>query len=421
MTTSLQIGRLGLDIDMEAPMRWEESGSRVTVSGVISAPATAAEKLWQAEQILNLAGPTRGELAVPVISTAWPERDGWYEVMATEVSPERGFTAGDNRLGWSATMRRIRGGKQPRYELRRLGYPIDNDHSITRSSYAGFLCYPANATAPDFGDDTTWTIGSRSAEGGSVALVTGGGTVLYDTVASLYVPLTDAYIGAPKVEVSVGGSWRTVVGKDIRLTTADLVRINNGLIRASWDTTNHRLQIEAYVSGAWEALEDEFTFTTGGATLTPFGTDPSTITVVRNDASRVTIQLLFPILSGQHRAVMFLSLRRGDRNVLGSIKSSSSRQFGITTSTAAAATTLTSGFHRTADDANGNRYVICSPRTFTGDLTFGTLYLNSGSQSFPFGIGVEAGGTAATGVNTAGSVRSQYYAQPGEQIYVSLP
>lgn len=421
MTTSLQLGRVGLDVDMSAPHSWSEAGDTITMSAYLKRPRTSAEKLWQAEQILNLAGRNRAELAVPFISTAWPERDGWVEVLDTNVSPVGKAAPGSGPLGWSATMRRLRGGKQPRYELRRLGYPIDNDHTITRGSYAGWLAYPATATAPDFGDDVSWTIGSRTSDTGSVAFVTGGSTVLYDTVASLYVPLADAYVGAPKIEVSVGGTWRTVVGKDIRLTTADLVRVNNGMVRASWDTTNHRLQLEAYVSGAWEALEDEFTFTTGGAALTAFGTDPSNITVIRNDASRVTIQLLFPILSGEHRAVMTLSLRRGDRNILGTVKSSSSRQFGIKTSTAAAATTLTSGIHRTADDAQGNRYVICSPRTFTADLAAGTVYLSTGSKSFPFGIGIEAGGTAATGVNTVGSVRSQYYAQPGEQIYVSLP
>jgi hypothetical protein len=423
MATSLQIGRIGLDIDMEAPMRWDESGGRVSLSGVIVAPSTDAERLWQAEQILNLAGPTRSELAVPLISTAWPERNGWYEVLSTDVSPEVGFVAGASRMRWSASLRRLRGGAMPRYELRRLGHAIANDHSINRASYAGWLSAPGTAVAPDFGDDATWTVGSRPSDTGAVTFVTGGGTVLYNTVASLFVPIADAYNGAAKIEVDITGSgdWRTVVGKDMKLLAGNRVRLSNGLVRVGWNTTNHRLTMAVYTGSAWESLTEEFTFTSGGGSLTPFGVSPSTITVVRNDAARVTIQLLMPFLSGQHRVVMFLSLRRGDYNVLGSVKSSSSRQFGINPSAATATTSITSAVHRTANDSNGNRWVISSPRAFTPNLTDGWLHLTTGSKSFPFGIGIELNGTSAIAPYTVGPVRSQYYSQPGEQIYITLP
>ena len=53
----------------------------------------------------------------------------------------------------------------------------------------------------------------------AVSALVGGGTTLYDTVCSLYVPIEDAYDGAPKIEVDITGtgSWRAVVGKDMDL------------------------------------------------------------------------------------------------------------------------------------------------------------------------------------------------------------
>jgi hypothetical protein len=424
MATSLQIGRIGLDIDMEAPMRWDESGGRVSLSGVIVAPSTDAERLWQAEQILNLAGPTRSELAVPLISTAWPERNGWYEVLSTDVSPEVGFVAGASRMRWSASLRRLRGGAMPRYELRRLGHAIANDHSINRGSSTGFVAFPASATAPDFGSDVTWSRWLRTSDTGGMVLVTGGGTTLYDTIVSLQVPIADAYVGAARIEYDVtgSGSWKTVVGKDMRWSSATRWRISNGLVRCSWDATGKALVIEGRAGSSWEALDEKFSFSTGGASLTAINTDPVAVTVVRNDAARVTVQLLLPLFTDTHRVALFLSLRRGDLNILGSLKSSSSRQFGIVPSATTAVTSLTSAIHRTSNDTLGNRWVVSSPRTWaTTDLAHGNLYLTSGSKSFPFGIGFQPDGTSAAGIEGVGNIRSHYYAQPGEQIYVTLP
>jgi hypothetical protein len=423
MPTALQIGRIGLDIDVDTPMRWDESGDRVTMSGLVHLPSSTAEAKWLSEQLVNLAGRFRSERQVPLISTAWPERNGWVEVQSSEVTPVEGFAPGVNAIRWSASMRRLPGRAMPRYELRRLGYPIANDHSTTRASYAGWLSAPLTATALDLGADVTWTPGERVSDTGAVSFVTGGAAVLYDTVASMFVPIADVYDGAAKIEVDITGSgdWRAVVGKDVQLFAANRVRLNNGLVRVGWNTTDHRLTMQVYTGSAWEALQDQFTFTSGGASLTPLGVSPSAVTVVRNDAARVTIQMLMPFLTSGHRVALFLSLRRGDYNVLGSLKSSSSRQFGINPSTAPATTSLTSAVHRTANDSAGNGWVISSPRAFTPDLTDGWLHLTAGSKSFPFGIGVELDGTTAAGNYTAALVRSQYYAQPGEQIYVTLP
>lgn len=424
MTTAMQIGRVGLDIDLSAPLSWQEAGDQVTIEAQIKAPHTAATKRWLAEQIVNLAGPYRSEVAVPFTTTAWADRDCWVEVLETSVSPEaRGSQPGTGPFRFSASMRRLKGRKQPRYELGRgPGGVIANDHSITKGSYAGWVSFPGSADAVDLGDDVTWTRGNRTTEDGFMAFVTGGSTTLYNTVVSMYCPLVDAYRGAATIEVDIDGNdtWRAITGKEIRLVGANRVRLTNGLVRWTWDTTYNTLQGEVYVVNTWEPLDEDFAFTTGGASLTPLGVNPSSVWVVRNDPLRVTLQFTLDYQSGTHRIVLFLSLRRGDLNLLGSIKSSSSRQFGIDPGNTLA-TSLTSGIRRNGDDTNGNRWILASPRTFTTDLSDGWIHLTTGSKSFPFGIGIELGGSASTGQLTAANVLSQYYAQPPEQLYISIP
>ena len=419
---ALTIGRVGSDIALDEHAKWSETGDgRVSIGGWIDA-ADAADASFLREQLLGLADQF-GERIVPVTFGVDDERDGWYEVESIKVDDVLGATEVRGDRQWSATLRRLPYRQQPRYELHRYGTVWTNSHSITTSTYDGFVALPATAEAVDLGS-TGFSRVTRASETGSLTFYVSDPT--YDNVVSAYVPMGDAYDGAAKIEVDIdgNGTWRTVVGSDIRHLPTRW-RINNGIMRASWDTTAQGLEVDLY-TGAWNNLGDTSStdnhWLITDAAASYLADDPLSVTVLRNDPLACTIRLVFDWDTTKGRIMLDVTVRRGDRNVSCILKSRNSETWGIEPDTAASATTaLTGGYRVDANDDNGDRWVVSQPKTHTLNTSTGAARLSSASEVFPFAIGAEVNGSSATGQNTAQNVIYQHYAQPTETLFIAKP
>lgn len=415
------IGRVGDSVALDEMSGWQErSDGTVDLQGWLQGSTVADVEVLR-DQLLGLVG-SLDEPMVPVTVGHDDTRDGWYRVLDAEVEHDLGATPTSGARRWRATIRRSPWWDQPRLEVRRDGGVVTNVHSITTSTHTGFIGIPTAGVAIDSGTDTgSLTLATRVAETGSMRLITGSGTgaALYNTVVSYDCPLANIYDGAATVEVNVGGgTYRPVIGRPVRREYATAWRLNNGLLRVSWDTTNHGLIVSGYISGAWEANPESFLLTDTDA-HNAVGLDPIAWSVLRNDPAMALIRLLFSYNSGASRIIWDVGIRRGDRNCINVVKSRTSAKWGLKLSAGSLATDLVGGIQRNGDDANDNCFTIALPKTTTDDLSTSEVYLTTASQVFPFGIGMEMGGAAATGQNTAQNVIYQYYAQPIETLGVS--
>ena len=419
----MTIGRVGVDIGLNEASGWQEQGDgTVQLNGWLRASSISyAEHLR--DQILGMVDST-DEPWVPVTVGHDDTRNGWYRVLDGDVESVIGPTEREGTRRWSATLQRSAWWDQPRYELHRYGGVVTNAHSIATSTYSSFIAMPGSATALDPGTDTgTLVRVSRISDTGSVAFVTGSGVgaALYDTIVSADVPIADAYDGAATIEVNLGSStYRPVVGRRVRKEYASAWQLQNGLLRVTWDSTDKGLSLSNYDNGAlaWEPIGTTFQLTSD-ASYTKVAENPVAWSVLRNDPTMVTIRLVFDYNSSTQRILWDVSLRRGDRNCINVVKSRASKRWGVTNSDAELGSAITGGIRRNGDDANSNRWIVCSPKAFTADLTDGELCLDSTTQVFPFGIGVEFGGSASTGQSTAQNVAYQYYAQPIETATIT--
>jgi hypothetical protein len=423
---AMTLGRVGRDVSLGEVSSWDESADgMVSISGWVKG-LSVSDASWLREQLLGLTDP-RGERAVPVSVGYDDSRDGWYVVDSVDVSDLLGATEvrGDRR--WSATLRRLGYREQPRYELHRFGSVWANNHGVVKSSYAGWTSLPSSAQAVDLGADASWTRWTRqTADGTAVAVYLGGGTTLYDTVVSSYVPIDDAYVGAARFEMDVSGSgdWRTVVGGDVRNLPVDRWRLSNGLVRVMW-STGGGLIMEAWraASNAWEPVgvysSTQTVFRLSPDTGLVASSSPVAVAVLRNDPVMTSIRLLLDFDNRTSRIQWDLSLRRGDRNVINVVKSRAIERWGISPSVevstvAALVVTSSASFRPVSNDAYTHRWVTSSPKTAVWNDASGTFRVSTSTNLFPFGLGVELTGSNATGADVASAVTYQFFVQATE-------
>lgn len=175
--------------------------------------------------------------------------------------------------------------------------------------------------------------------------------------------------------------------------------------------------------GTWAAAK-----TYKGLSTTPF-TNWTSLTILRNSVEECTIRLGASVTGASmgQPVTVDLSLRRGDRLVRGYASTMvNSLTWQIARNSVEAATAITIGavasgaIRATANDADGNRYVILNYQQ-TGpvnDLTNGAITSGSVFLNFDFAIGLEIGGSAAAAPDDAVSLARQYLGAMAESQHV---
>lgn len=387
---SLQIGRVILG---EADIRpfeetWSSDERSVTLSG-ISHTGTVAQLTALHDDLLGL-----GNSLVGVSFGTKTDRNGFYTVLGSKSSMIH--LAGEQvvRIEWEVTLRRE--GSMSEVDLEtRLSGPLTraNDHTLTGVRW----------TAPPPYHSAFWA-GSNSP--GVVNRVGEEGTVKVYTA----LPITQPSVryAADPLTVDLGAA-RLLEGTLERSGTGVSVgpgwKLSNSLVKASW--SGNDLVFEYYTASGWKTKL--FRPQVDVANLPA----PDAVSVLYNDLERVTIRLVWGISSG--RVTADITIKRGARFIAVVMKKPVASTMSVGPSSSVASASFTGGYRPTANDSDGNRYVLGSARSFTGNTTTGVIS-KSATARFDFMLGLELAGTSAVAGDTGTDLLAQYLGTPSETV-----
>ncbi len=394
---TVYLGRLTLRETVTAEGRVDAStGVRtVTITGQESnPPLTTAVVRQRAEDIQGLVG-----LFLPVRWTDKTHLDGYYRV--TDVSVSQADWQGEVvTAGWSVQMDQVGPANAVDLEARVTAVTRSNDHGLT---------------------GTTWHAPSASA----YAYYTGSSTPSGSVVRTAQDGAVTAYLGMPS---GINPRWGSALSDyqlgRVRFLVDDVERVTVGLpvTGTDWELSNGLVQVTpgasatfsvaAWGGSAWEAKE--WNVSVGSSGSPDLGT-PDAVTLLRNDYEAATVRLVWD-RSGPDRSVLDLSLRRGSRYAEGYLQTGAATTLAVWLDTAEAGTAPASAAYvsATADDADGNRYIVGSARDFTAQTTQGGLH-KTATRTLDFFVGAVVGGSAAQTGDTATDLRDQYIAVLAEQ------
>lgn len=407
---ALTIGRVGLDLDLNHPAKWQESRGleerEMTVSGFLKSDSVANTKILRSELLEQ-----QGQL-IAVTYTLDSHFDGFYVLgdVRIDTVPSSYMYAG--LFPYEIGLFRIGGQSRVELQSNMTGTVLVNDHGLLSSEVTPFVAPPVGYLAFDW-DATGVSSFSRSSEDGTIDVFISTGDFSRDATWGAN-PAT-YYNGA--CELYVGNPLRLRSGLDVPNDPGNW-QIDNGLIRISNESGNTgRIEIEVYDGTSWESLKD-IAFERG-AKLSSF----NYFTVTRNTPEAVVIRLVSGGTGNTARDVIDLQIRRGAPFLVGTWNySGAAATLKVVRDTTEASTAVTPtgasgnvGVRATADDAGGNRFLIYTPQTHSNDLTEGGVSVSSTTQ-LRFMLGFEIDGSSAGTGDTASEVALQYFAYIGERV-----
>lgn len=390
----LTIGRAGYDLPLEYLSKWDHTGERVSVSGVIYGE-TLEEALTMRAQILGYAG-SLDEPVVPITCEDDPSIDGFYRFLGADVSMD-GASLASRGFDFDVSLERIPGFAAPLIESIVVGVTLPPG---LEESYGGPLnlvdlihAAPGSATGYHWTGSSTLDPGSRiSADG---ALVFKRSSIDYDEATSyarFFVRAADHYVGSPRLTVR----GRTIVGRQILAEPWDW-SLDNGLVRIRPDVeVEGCFLVDVFDGEQWESpVSWKFTsLLSGQPSITGF----QSLTVLRNGPEQTVIRLgCANDADYLGRVNVDLSLRRGDRMVRGYVSVDAIAQWIISPSPSYPGELLTVeidstdydfGVIKETEDADGNKPFVMGGSAFsvTGDND-DQLQQSSFSDGFAFALG----------------------------------
>lgn len=383
---TVTIGRLVLRETFPVTEGNDPSGGRtMALAGQESSPPlTNAGVTARHDDILALP-----DSPMSVVFTDKPDRSGFYRV--SDSSSEYTSTISTTLTSdWKIGLVRLGSESETDLESRLTGTVRLNDFSLLGERWhapsIGHYSYYTGATIP--------TPATRASSDGSITV--------YRSVPSGISPrwgvAPTSYPGG-RVRVLDGGVERA--GADTPVSAGGW-EINNALVRVRPLTSNGSLEVAAWDGSAWETKNWNVTVAASGAPITTW----SAATVLRNDFEQCVLRLIAPLSPG--RVTLDLTLRRGSRFVEGYLQRGDVQTLAVYLNVLENATNVASGGYvvATSNDANSNKATAGTARTFT---PHGSLGVQKGSATFlDFYLGAVVGGTGATAVDTATSLRDQY-------------
>lgn len=409
--SGLTIGRVGLDVVVSEVDSLGFSGDALSLAGVLIAETLNDVKVLR-QQLIGYIG-NGDEEVVPVTWSEDPTVDGFYRVTSVDVSTvPASYVA--NWFQFSLGLERVSGYAGPLMETVVTGAVRTNSHSITSANAVAVVGVPdsVNEFYDSSGEDTF----TRPSADGLVRLVAAD---TYTRTQTFSVDPVDWYTGSARIEL--GTSYRVAVGQQIP-SERETWRLSNGIIRVRPNADGFAVSV--FNGTTWDP---EKVFALSGAG-TLFGAIDLAygLRVLRNSPEECIVRVpvsipsaILAVAGSPVRVDIDLALRRGERTVRGFLASTASVTWGIEASTAEAATALTGGIRATANDANGNRYVLSSPQTVTNALTQGGFALTSGAATFSFAAGFELDGSGAPAIDSAQQLIYQYMAAHAERVVVA--
>lgn len=393
-TATLQLGRMVVREDRTVAEQGDANGQRtLALTGQESLPrlpAAAIER--QREDLLALAGRF-----VPVVFTTKDYLNGFYTVNDTQGTVE----------DWDYDLKLFRW----QVNLSREGTESDLDvesrlgGALTRVNDFSVVGVRTHAPAIVHGgywtDGTVTTAVTRTGEDGALKLYTG----LPATMSPRWATTPVGYLtGRVRFTDELG---RERAGDAAKLAVAGW-SLSNGLVRIRPLASGGVLEVAAYTGGSWRTKAWDITF--NATTLGTF----DQCALITNELGLVTVRLMKYMTNG--RLYVDVTLRRGHRFAEVYVQSEFGGALKIVRATNEAGTNGLGGtVVATANDADGNKYIVGSARTFTADVVAGGISKAAASTLDAF-IGVVAGGTGAITGDQAADLQKQYIGLPSELV-----
>jgi hypothetical protein len=392
---SLQIGRVTLDESEIRPFdeSWSSDNRVVSLTGVLfnNATRSVAAVTDMHDDILGLP-----ESLVPLIYGGKAHRNGYYTVVSSKSSLVHLTSQQIVQLTWAIDL--IREGSDSEVDLEaRMAGPANrlNDFTLSGNRWisppAGFTAFWAGGASPS-------SVSRLSPEGNQSVFLG-----LAETLAAIRFRCPIASYANGRARILSDGRERAGVG--VKLNASGWV-LSNGFTQLG--PRNGGLWM-SYYDGAFSP-QDNFNLSIAGATVG----FPNFAQIMRNDYEQCTLRLVWN-RSPQGRLVGDFTIRRGGRFVDIVLKTDVSTTIGLTR-TPNEAGTAGSGFVRaTSNDAQGDRYVVGSSRTFTNDLTAGGLSKSS-TVRLDLMLGFELNGSTAITGDQAANLMAQYLGSPSVKV-----
>lgn len=383
---------------LEAGNISEQSDGGVTLQGQESSPpATIAECKVLHAQVLGL--QTGRVYAVQFSDKA--DRNGYYEVESStaEMVNYQGEVVTTN---WTTNLTRLGSDKEVDLQSRLTATVRVNDFSASGERWH----------APAISHYSYWT-GSTSPTSMTRTGADGSMTVYRGVPANVSPRWGCAVANYSKGRVRVSDTRLAASGAEVEGTNTELGTLtwslSNGLVNVSPTATAGVLNVQSYSGGAYRSKLWRVTVASAGPTW-------ESASVLRNDPEMCVVRLVASQSPG--RVSLDLTLRRGSRVVEGYLQSGSSATHGVALTAAETnVNTAASGYlTATSNDADGNRFIGGSARTFTGS-TNGTL-TKAATTSFDFFLGAVVGGGSAVSGDAAADLFKQYIGSLAESTYV---
>lgn len=393
-TPTIQLGRMVVREDLTTAEQSDNAGARtMALTGQESIPRlSAAAVARQREDMLALPG-----LFLPVSFTIKDYLNGFYTVEDAQGTIE---DWDDDLLvfRWQLNLNRI--GTESEVDVEsRLGGSLTrvNDFTVT-----GVRTHaPAIVHSSYWTNGTVTTAVNRTGEDGVLKLYTG----LAVNMSPRWATTPAGYLtGRVRFTDELG---RERAGDGAKLPTLGWT-LSNGLVRVRPLASGGVLEVASYTGGAWHAKAWDITF--AATTLGVF----DYCTLVTNELGLVTLRLMKAMTNG--RLYVDVTLRRGQRLAEVYVQSEFGGTIKIVRATTEAGSSSVGGtvVKTGAVDADNNRYIIGSARTFTPDIVNGGISKAAASTLDAF-IGVVAGSSPVTG-DTAADLQKQYVGLPNEMV-----
>lgn len=394
---TVTVGRVSLReaLTLAAESRNTTTGLRsLTITGQEAHPDLTAAVVQQIQDdVQNLIGSV-----VPVVFTNKTDRNGYYQVTDASAA-ERNWTGEVVTCDWSLTMDRLGTDTEVDIESRLSG-------ALTRNT--SFAATGDRTHAPPIGHYAYWAGTTQP----STVTRTGsdGAMTVYRGVATTVNPRWGCAVGN-----YLSGRCRF-----IDANSAERTGVNLSVVASGWTLHNGLVQVQllsgvpavlsvaSWTSGAFAAKG--WDLQVGGTSLGV----PTTTTLLRNDPEAIVARLLWTQAT-PGRVTADLTLRRGSRLLEIYLQTEFSSTIKVARQATEAATAGTGYIRATSNDGSGNRFVLGSAKTFTGDTTNGALSVTSAVLLDAF-IAVELAGSSAIAGDQAAQLYSQYLGQPAELV-----
>jgi hypothetical protein len=348
-------------------------------------------------QLLGMVG-NPDEDVFPLVWDSESRYDGFYRVLDASWAWVNDGSSRASVANWSITLEAIADYSSPVMET--------TTNTVLRTNSHGLAGTPSMFRTWDAMGNPVTSAQRTTAEGAlmrSITLAIGQESWRFNASPA------DFYDGSVWIETQGADSaWYKITGTQVQATNSESWRVNNGLVRASWDSTNGRFDVEHWDGTSWDNKPISLRIALFGAGPTIDMVVSGEPTIVRNSIDSCVVRLNMRSV-GNASATVDVSLFAGSRCVslvMSALRPSTwvggAPSWVVGTATVEAGTAITGGLRATSNDANGNRYVIASNANNSASAANGYISIGSATSGVRAAmIGCEVGGSSATSPNQA--------------------